>query len=291
MSTLATLPDSELARLHEQFAPCNVELAGGAVVGVRDTVAGSLRDPVLVCLHGIGSGSASWLDCALAIAPHARLIAWDAPGYGESTPLPQARPTARDHARRLGALLQALAIDDYVLVGHSLGALTAAAHAADPAGHPPPKRLVLLSPARGYGAPEAAAQRERVRTQRLAALDALGIEGMARERAGNLLSAHADARARAWVHWNMARLHEGGYRQAVELLCGTDLTAFAPSPMPVQVACGALDAVTPPEACAGVAQAFGVELSLLPDAGHACYVEQPQAAARLLREALAAASH
>jgi len=55
----------------------------------------------------------------------------------------------------------------------------------------------------------------------------------------------------------------------------------------VRVACGALDVVTPPAACAEVAQRCGVALELLPDAGHASYVERPDAVAALLRDALA----
>jgi pimeloyl-ACP methyl ester carboxylesterase len=85
----------------------------------------------------------------------------------------------------------------------------------------------------------------------------------------------------------MARLNERGYRQAVELLCNADLLADLPPPMPVRVACGALDVVTPPASCAEVASRCGVPLELLDDAGHAGYVEQPQAVATLLRESLA----
>ena len=52
-------------------------------------------------------------------------------------------------------------------------------------------------------------------------------------------------------------------------------------------ASGALDVVTPPAACEEVARKCGVRLELVEDAGHADYVEQPQAVAKLLRESLA----
>ncbi|MFS2056329.1 alpha/beta hydrolase, partial [Variovorax sp. CT11-76] len=80
-------------------------------------------------------------------------------------------------------------------------------------------------------------------------LEQLGIAGMAAQRAGRLVSDQASEAARQWVRWNMARLNDRGYRQAVELLCNADLLAELPPPMPVRVACGALDAVTPPAAC------------------------------------------
>jgi len=277
------LPAVQQARLDAAFALRQVPVRGGQVVAVRECGAG----PAVVCLHGIGSGSASWLGTAELLAPTARLIAWDAPGYGASTPLAPAAPKAADYAGRLHALLDALEIGSCVLVGHSLGALTAAA-AARPgsalAGRI--RRLLLISPASGYGArPEAS---QKVREQRLGTLERVGIAGMAAQSADRLLSAGASETARQWVRWNMSRLNEGGYRQAIELLCGSDLLADLPPAMPVRVACGALDVVTPPAGCAEVAARCGVELELLADAGHASYVEQPVAVAALLREVLAA---
>ncbi|WP_077002485.1 alpha/beta fold hydrolase [Variovorax sp. KK3] len=279
------LPAAEAARLDARFAARNVPVAGGAHVSVRECGTG----PALVCLHGIGSGSASWLDTALLLADEVRVIAWDAPGYGESTPLVPASPKAVHYAERLGALLDALGIDRCVLVGHSLGALTAVA-AARP-GPPLASRiakLVLISPAAGYGAPGREEAQARARAERLESLEQLGIAGMAAKRSARLVSEHASDTARQWVRWNMARLNEGGYRQAIELLCNGDLLADLPPAMPVRVACGALDVVTTPEQCGEVARQCGVPLELLPRAGHASYVEQPAAVAALLRQALAA---
>lgn len=284
-SDALTLPASELALLDDRFPARAVPVGGGAVVSVRERGAG----PVVVCLHGIGSGAASWLNVALLLAPQARVIAWDAPGYGASTPLAPAAPSAADYAERLHALLDALDIQSCVLVGHSLGALTAASAArTDSALVSRIRHLVLISPAAGYGAPSRAEARARVRNERLAVLDELGIAGMAAKRSSRLLSDTASELARQWVRWNMARLNDGGYRQAVELLCNADLPADLPPAMPVRVACGSLDVVTTPEACAEVARRCGVPLEPIAGAGHASYVEQPQAVAALLREVLAA---
>ena len=277
---LTTLPASELARLDASFPAREVAVGGGAVVSVRECGQG----PAIVCLHGIGSGAASWIDTAALLTPQARVIAWDAPGYGGSTPLKAAAPSAADYAARLGQLLDALGIESCVLVGHSLGAITAASAACTDARI---RRLVLVSPAIGYGAASRSEARAKVRTERLATLDELGIAGMAAKRSGRLVSDKASEHARQWVRWNMARLNDHGYRQAVELLCNADLLADLPPPMPVRVACGALDVVTPPAACEEVARKCGVRLELVDDAGHAGYVEQPQAVAKLLSESLA----
>lgn len=283
MSRTAILSSSELARLADRFAARPVALRDGSVVSVRECGAG----PVVVCLHGIGSGAASWLATALLLAPHARLIAWDAPGYGASTPVAPELPKASDYAARLHGLLDALDVQSCVLVGHSLGALTAAC-AARPGSALADRiaRLVLISPAAGYGAPGRAEASARVRAQRFDTLARVGVAGMAAQADTRLLSAGASELARQWVRWNMSRLNDAGYRQAVELLCGSDLLADLPPAMPVRVACGALDIVTPPEGCAEVARKCGVALELLAGAGHASYVEQPAPVAALLRSAL-----
>ena len=276
---------SELARLDARFPSRNVPVRGGAIVSVRECGSG----PAIVCLHGIGSGAASWLDTALLLEADARVIAWDAPGYGDSTPVAAATPSAADYAARLQALVDALGLDSFVLVGHSLGALTAASAAR--AGSPLAsriRRLVLVSPASGYGAASRADDRLRVRTQRLDTLSQIGIAGMAAQAASRLLSAGASEQGRQWVRWNMARLNVSGYSQAVELLCGGDLLADLPPAMPVRVACGALDVVTTPVSCGEVAGKCEVPLELVAQAGHASYVEQPQAIAALLRDVLAA---
>jgi pimeloyl-ACP methyl ester carboxylesterase len=281
---LPPLPTAALEQLHQQFPERLVALASGRV-SVR--IAGDVNAPTLVCLHGIGSGAASWLGVAQRLAHRACLIAWDAPGYGNSTALASAMPRATDYAARLAELLQALDIRRCVLVGHSLGALMAGAAATATEGlQERIARLVLISPARGYGAAGREAQAHSVRTQRLDALAQGGIAAMAGQRAGRLLSEGANATAHQWVRWNMARLHEAGYRQAVELLCGDDLCAYLLPALPVRVLCGEHDVVTPPAACREVAAACGRTLEELPGAGHACYVEQPEAVARVLLQEL-----
>ena len=55
---------------------------------------------------------------------------------------------------------------------------------------------------------------------------------------GRLVSENASAVARQWVRWNMTRLNDHGYCQAIELLCGGDLLAELPPAMSVRVVCG-----------------------------------------------------
>jgi pimeloyl-ACP methyl ester carboxylesterase len=136
-----------------------------------------------------------------------------------------------------------------------------------------------LSPAGGYGAaPEAV--RVTKRDQRLAMLAELGPQGLADKRSANMLSPHADDAARAWVRWNMSRVIPHGSAQATRLLANADLATDlrrCPRGLPIQVAVGEADTITPPESCARLADAAHTTLQRVPHAGHAGYVEQPAA--------------
>ncbi|WP_309679962.1 alpha/beta hydrolase [Polaromonas sp.] len=277
------LLQAPLALLQRRFAQRIVSLPSGAQVALRECgVAGD--GPSVVLLHGISSGAASWLHAALLAGEQARVMAWDAPGYGASTALAGDAPTDADYAARLHELLQALGISRCVLVGHSLGALMACAYARG-LGASRVARVVLISPAGGYGAAAQTAARARVRSERREALHTLGVKGLAERIPHRLLSPAADAAARAWVQWNSARLQPAGYLQAVELLCSSDLARSQGLAMPVEVHCGDADEVTPPAACRRWADLYDATFALIEGAGHASPIEQPEAVARLITRA------
>ena len=236
-----------------------------------------------VLLHGIGSASASWqaqLDWARG-RTDVRLLAWDAPGYGLSSPVEPAWPQASDYGQRLWAWLDALGVrTPVVLVGHSLGAIMAAGAALQQ----PQRvlRLLLLSPARGYG-DASEAERARVVHGRLDSLHRLGPAGMAQARAAAMLSPQARPEWIEAVRRNMAAIDPAGYTQAVHLLAqATVVKDLAALKLPVQVASGDADTITPPAACDEVAAAAGVQRVSLGPVGHACAIEAADAVCRLL---------
>ncbi|ACY35363.1 alpha/beta fold hydrolase [Comamonas thiooxydans] len=243
-------------------------------------------DFAVVLLHGISSGAASWLDVALQLGDKARVLAWDAPGYGVSTPLAQSAPADADYAQVLAQSLLVLGVRRCLLVGHSLGALMAARLAVTAA----PglvEQLVLISPAGGYGAPAKAEQQAKVREGRLAALAEKGVAGLAAVIDQRLVSSEAPEAVRAWVRWNTARMQPQGYAQAVELLCGSDLAqARGRLGMPVEVWVGEHDVVTTPAACKSWSEMLGAHYGTLAAAGHASPVEQPMEVAHRLASLL-----
>jgi pimeloyl-ACP methyl ester carboxylesterase len=238
----------------------------------------------VVLLHGIGSGSGSWIE-QLADDSLGRVLAWDAPGYADSTALPMPKPLASDYAAVLWAWLDALGIGRVHLVGHSLGCIMAAAAARMQAGRI--GSLCLLAPAQGYGKATEEV-RERKSQERLQAMASLGLQKMAQQRAPRLVSAHASADQIALATAMMSQLNEGGYAQATQLLAHAnireDLQAFArESPAPLRIACGDQDAITPPQACRALAESLAARYVDIPGAGHLCPLEAPGAVARVIR--------
>jgi pimeloyl-ACP methyl ester carboxylesterase len=266
-----------MSLLDERFPERRIAVDGG-VVSYRTCGTG----PAIVLLHGIGSGAASWLPCALRMAQEAQVIAWNAPGYGSSSPLANALPSAADYAARLHQLLTTLGIKRCVLVGHSLGAIMASAYTA--AHGDSVSKLVLLSPAQGYGSAARRAQGQQVAQDRLAALENMGVSGMAEHRSGRMLSPQASDAARAWVRWNMQQLDPAGYTQAVHMLCGDAIETYAPVGIAGAVYCGSADAITTSQDSRALAMQFALPFALIDEAGHACYVEQPDAVAAAIRQ-------
>lgn len=258
---------------------------------LREVVAGPGRfsllergsGPAVALLHGIGSGAPSWRTVLEQLGGDCRGVAWDAPGYGRSTRLEALAPDPSDYACALRHLLDALRIERVHVVGHSLGAVIGARLALEA-----PDRvasLTLASPAGGHARlPEA--ERARLREGRLQAMARLGPAGMARDRGPHLLGPGATDGMRDAVIDTMSRLEPAGFGQAVRMLSIADTrgdVAKLPTSLPVQFIHGDRDTVTPPQGVRDIAsERPQAPVHLLQGAGHACYIEQPQAFARLL---------
>ena len=234
--------------------------------------AGSEGQPLWVLLHGIGSASGSWLAQLQAAQQRGvRILAWDAPGYGQSTPVQPDQPLARDYAARLWAWMDALGCGPVHLVGHSLGCLMASAAAqAQPQRV---KHLWLLAPAAGYGLADPQVRARKLQ-ERLEKLQTLGPVGMAAQRASAMLSSAASAEQLAWVEHTMSQVIPAGYTQASQMLAGDDLASYLTGlACPVDVACGQADRITPAQGCAELAARLGLPFHLLGEVGHACPLE------------------
>lgn len=75
----------------------------------------------LVLLHGLGNEAHLWDDFVPSVAPHYRVLALDQRGHGDSDWDPEARYDAESMTDDLEAVLDALEIDRFVLIGFSMG--------------------------------------------------------------------------------------------------------------------------------------------------------------------------
>jgi pimeloyl-ACP methyl ester carboxylesterase len=100
--------------------------------------------PTLVLVHGFTGSKENWLLLAPYLHGY-RLLAPDLPGWGESDRLAGADYGIRAQAARLAAFLDALAVEEAVLVGHSMGGHVAGVLASEQPGRL--RALVLMNTA------------------------------------------------------------------------------------------------------------------------------------------------
>ncbi len=256
------------------FPVLETTLPDGSVTAFRQSRGTDLGTVVL--LHGIGSNSGSWLAQLAHGLGVGRVLAWNAPGYGDSTAVDPQRPAAQDYAAKLWQWLDVLGIQNVHLVGHSLGCIMAARAAV--LAPQRVSRLTLLSPAQGY-ATATEADREQKRSDRLNTLTTLGVQCMAEKRSSAMLSSNATAAQIATVQALMGSINMAGYTQAVHLLMDADISsdlALVPQ-LSTRVACGTADTITPPAGCAALAARFNLPYTDIAGAGHAIAVEAPDA--------------
>lgn len=256
-------------------APLNLPtLSDKRVITYR--AAGNERAPAIVLLHGIGSSSAGYRAQLAALSENHRLIAWDAPGYGQSSPFAIGTPAATDYADALMALLSALGISRATVVGSSWGSVIAATFAAR---YPTVTYgLVLSAPnvARGH-----LSGKERDMAREVLMRSAAAQSAEARATVVNALVA---PNAGPLVRTVVSRLRDAvtptGWEHAVDMLFSAYTPSVVPSiNAPISVIVGTLDRVAPIDEHARPIHeaARGSTLHVLDGIGHMPKLEAPEA--------------
>lgn len=142
-------PEPELPPLdeHQPPWPGQVEESGGVRLHVRRTDPELSPDdaPTAVYLHGLGGSSSNWTDLGVLLAPWARGVAIDLPGFGLSEPERDFDFSLSAHADRVAAFVEGLGAGPVHLLGNSMGGAIAILLAAR---RPELVRtLTLISPA------------------------------------------------------------------------------------------------------------------------------------------------
>jgi pimeloyl-ACP methyl ester carboxylesterase len=87
---------------------------------------GNKHNPVIFCLHGLGSTSLSFIEIAEQLKEEYRLIAIDAPGHGRTSPFDHEEEYEMPRlADWLNKLLNQLEIEQFYFLSHSWGSYVA----------------------------------------------------------------------------------------------------------------------------------------------------------------------
>ncbi|MBU0554970.1 MAG: alpha/beta hydrolase [Alphaproteobacteria bacterium] len=101
---------------------------GGIDLRVREW--GDPTAPAIVLLHGLRGYSGTWRALAAALGDRYRLVAFDARGRGESDWDPGRNYYTDAYLSDLEAVVDALELEQFVLLGHSMGGTTSYVYAA-----------------------------------------------------------------------------------------------------------------------------------------------------------------
>jgi pimeloyl-ACP methyl ester carboxylesterase len=205
--------------------------------------AGDASNPAVLMLHGLGSSSAGYRAQFAGLSRDFHAIAWNAPGFGASSPIPGQDAGIDDYADALEGLSRALGISrPAVLVGSSWGSVVALAFARR---YPAlTGSLVLSAPnvAKGHLGAEARGA-ERDAWLRTADTD---IPVSRAAIADRLLTPKASPLVRQHVERSRDAMTTDGWRQAIRSL----FTVYAPDLIsavrcPIAILSGTLDQVAP----------------------------------------------
>lgn len=261
-----------------------VDIGGGQTIGYREAGDGA----PLVFLHGLGGRSESWATQYERLSRGYRVIGWDAPGYGGSSPLAKDDPVIADYLDAAVRFADALRLERLHLVGHSVGSVIAAAfhrHHGD--------RLLSLTLAEavaGNGR-DPSDKRDAAIAARLRELDEMGAEGFARARTPNSLSPDADPKVIARAVEFASGMNVEGYKRLFRALVSADIfEEVVPLRVPGLIVAGADDRSAPPPVVKSIADAYpGIRHEVIPGIGHQIAVEHPDRFNAILEDFLAQA--
>jgi 3-oxoadipate enol-lactonase len=240
---------------------------------------GGAGEPTIVLGHSLLCDASMWADVAPRLAARRRVINVEVRGHGRSTA--EAPFALEDLADDWRAILDELDVADAVLVGLSMGAMTA-------------MRLALASPerVRGMVLLDSSADREtrfgRVKYRAMAEIARrFGIVRALERPIRNVMFARASLRERRdVVDRGMATIRAHDTKQlyhAVRAVIDRPSIRGRLSALrcPVHVVCGADDRATPPVRSRRIAEMIpGATLALVPGAGHLSALERPDEVVR-----------
>ena len=237
--------------------------------------------PALVMLHGAPSDRRTWQWMLPDLARDHTVVAWDAPGFGESSDIEDSW-RAPEFADALAAFVAALGLERPHLVGHSFGTMVALSmfrrHPAVPAS------LVLVG---GYAGWAGSLPPDEVtrRFEMFVGMAELGDAFDPKSYPGLFSDLIPADRAAALATMMRENIRPATIRAAGHIGAETDLRPVLPTvDVPTLVLHGEADARSPLANAEALHAATSTsQLVVLPKLGHGCVVEDPEACSAEIR--------
>jgi pimeloyl-ACP methyl ester carboxylesterase len=238
-------------------------------------------EPVLFLHGGFGFDSRSWAPQLDGLVDEFDVVAWDAPGCGESDD-PPARFSLADYGDCVAGLIQEIGLDPPHVVGMSFGSAVALACYGR---HPErAKSLVLAGASAGWAGslPQAEVERRIAHATEYAARP---IEDWVAAYLPTMFSDSAAPEAVTEAHELMSDARQAACLTGLRAMADADLRdILSRIDVPTLLLYGERDRRTPVAVGQALHAAIGhSRLVVLPRAGHLCHAEAPDAFNRELR--------
>lgn len=244
----------------------------------------------VVCVHGLGGSSNTWVPLMGTLARH-RVVRLDMPGSARSAGVSGALTIER-LAEAVLTVCSRLNISSAHLLGHSMGTIVCQ-HLA--AGHPKLVRsMALFGPL--MAPTDAARTGIRARAAKLRSEGAAGMQDVAQTLMNAAISADTRQRspaAAAFVRESLMRQDPEGYARSCDALAEAKAAAVERIEAPTLLLTGDEDTVAPPQAVRTMAERLGharggARVVVFNRCGHWTPIERPEECARELRGFLSA---
>jgi len=225
----------------------------------------------VVFLHGLLGSSKSWAFQFAHLSRNHRVVAWDAPGFGQST-LVEASIDA--YVEALRGFVGHIGCPKIALVGHSMGGTVATRFAAE---FPElVSRLVLSCSHAGYGDPDTAPMPAKFEN-RMGEFRSIGPAAYGVNRARDLLPTSAPASVFDHAAEIASEVNPEGLRRATRMLQRADNRPLLPTlTMPVLILTGEMDTDVRPNLKADLLRLTPAARHIeMPGLGHAPYFQAP----------------
>jgi pimeloyl-ACP methyl ester carboxylesterase len=226
----------------------------------------------VVFLHGLQGGAQSWVPQLTLLSDRFHIIAWDAPGYGESDPV---SGSIDDFATAALEFITTHLSEPAAVVGHSLGGVIALRMASlEPRAM---SRIVLSCTHPGHGRQPDADVSDRY-SRRMEELATLPRDEYGRRRARGMLPDDAPVHAVEAIARIASVVRPEGIAAAIRAIESADLRPYLDAiNLPALVVTCERDRVVSPERVSPLLERLpDVRHVRLPGLGHAPYYENPE---------------